>query len=68
MYSLNRENKERKTMSNNEKIFNYNRSMMSSLFFPTNENEFTDAIAEHDSLPFLNNLFDLDQEENKHEW
>ena len=55
-------------MSNDEKIFNYNRLMMSSLFFPTNQNEFTDAIAEHDSLPFVNNLFDLEEEENKHEW
>lgn len=53
-------------MSN--EVFNYNLMMMSSLFFPISQNEFTDAIAEHDALPATNNLFSLDQEENKHEW
>lgn len=53
-------------MSSNEKIFDYNLMMMSSLFFP--DTEFTDAIAEHDSLPFVNNIFSLDDEEDKHEW
>ena len=53
-------------MSTSDKVFDYNLIMMSSLFFPNNENEFTDAIAEHDALP-SNHIFTLDGEAT-HEW
>jgi hypothetical protein len=55
-----------KEMSTSDKIFDYNLIMMSSLFFPNNENEFIDAITEHDALP-SNNTFNLDNGAT-HEW
>lgn len=51
-------------MSTNDKIFDYNLMMMSSLFFP--DTEFTDAIAEHDALP-SNHIFTIN-DEAVHEW